>query len=192
MARRDNLPILLAEDDENDVLMFRRASRHANLPNPLAVVTDGNEVIAYLTGEGKYTDRRQYPLPGLLLLDLQMPGRNGFEVLQWLRGQLEFAHLEVIILSSSDQIRDINRGYEFGADSFLVKPRSFDEYIGMVEAFAAIACVCGKRATECIGIGRQRVASRAPWTHAPSLSLPWSLPRSAPHSSQAQRVAPGA
>jgi CheY-like chemotaxis protein len=134
MVRRDTSTILLAEDDENDVVMFRRAARHVNLGNPLVVVSDGNEVMACLAGEGKYADRRQYPLPGLLLLDLKMPGRDGFEVLQWLRGRSELSHLEVVVLSSSEAIRDINRAYEFGANSFLVKPRSFEEYIGMVEA----------------------------------------------------------
>jgi CheY-like chemotaxis protein len=134
MARTDTSAILLAEDDENDALMFRRAARHIKLSNPLVVVSDGNEVVAYLAGEGKYADRRQYPLPGLLLLDLKMPRRDGFEVLQWVRGRSEFADLEVVVLSSSDAIRDINRAYEFGANSFLVKPQSFEEYIGMAEA----------------------------------------------------------
>ena len=134
MARRDGTPILLAEDDENDVIMFRRASRHANLTNPLLVVNDGNEVIAYLSGEGKYADRKQFPIPGLLLLDLKMPRKDGFEVLQWLRSRPEFADLQVVVLTASDQFRDINRSYELGANSFLVKPTEFDEFVGMVEA----------------------------------------------------------
>jgi CheY-like chemotaxis protein len=134
MARRDSTPILLAEDDENDVVMFRRASHHANLTNPLLVVNDGNEVIAYLSGEGKYADRKRFPMPGLLLLDLKMPGRDGFEVLEWVRGRQELRDLQVVVLTASDQFRDINRSFELGANSFLVKPAEFDEFVGMVEA----------------------------------------------------------
>jgi DNA-binding response OmpR family regulator len=91
-------------------------------------------VIAYLRGDDKYADRRRYPLPGLLLLDLKMPRKNGFEVLQWLREQPEFAQLQVVVLSSSDEIKDINRAYELGANSFLVKPMFFSEFVGMLEA----------------------------------------------------------
>ena len=126
--------ILLAEDDENDIMMLRRAARHARFTNPLSIVNDGEEVIAYLCGEGKYAHRRRYPLPGLLLLDLKMPRKNGFEVLQWIREQPQFTDLQVVVLSNSDEIRDINRAYELGANSFLVKPMFFSEYVGMLEA----------------------------------------------------------
>jgi len=134
MARREISTILLAEDNENDVVMLRRAARQAKFTNPVQVVEDGEEAIAYLLGDRKYADRRRYPLPGLLLLDLKMPRRNGFEVLQWLREQPDFAQLQVIVLSSSDEISDINRAYELGANSFLVKPMFFSEFVGMLEA----------------------------------------------------------
>jgi len=97
-------------------------------------VNDGNEVIAYLSGEGKYADRKRFPMPGLLLLDLKMPGRDGFEVLEWVRGRQELRDLQVVVLTASDQFRDINRSFELGANSFLVKPAEFDEFVGMVEA----------------------------------------------------------
>ena len=133
MVSRDT-SILLAEDNENDIIMFRRAARNARFTNPLSIVIDGEEVIAYLLGNGKYADRRRNPLPGLLLLDLKMPRKNGFEVLQWLREQPRFTDLQVVVLSSSDEIRDINRAYELGANSFLVKPMFFSEFVGMLEA----------------------------------------------------------
>src|SRR5687767_13728739 len=133
MAHRDT-SILLAEDNENDVLMLRRAARNAKFSSPLQIVNDGEEVIAYLRGEGKFNDRRRYPLPGLLLLDLKMPRKSGFEVLQWLREQPQFFARQVVVLSSSDEIRDINRAYELGANSFLVKPMFFSEFVGMLEA----------------------------------------------------------
>jgi CheY-like chemotaxis protein len=126
--------VLLAEDSENDVLMFRRAARRAKFSQPLHVVTTGEEVVAYLNGDGEFSDRARYPLPGLVLLDLKMPRMDGFEVLEWVRRQPQFAALQVVVLSSSDEIRDINRAYQLGANSFLVKPLSFDEFVGMLEA----------------------------------------------------------
>ena len=134
MGLRGIPAVLLAEDSENDVLMFRRAARRAKFSQPLHVVTNGEEVVAYLKGEGRFSDRAQYPLPGLVLLDLKMPRMNGFEVLQWVRQQPQFTALQIVVLSSSDEIRDINRAYQLGANSFLVKPLSFDEFVGMLEA----------------------------------------------------------
>jgi DNA-binding response OmpR family regulator len=134
MGARDTSWILLADDNENDVLMFRRAARRANFNQPLQVVSNGEETIAYLKGEDKYQDRAKYPLPALVLLDLKMPRKDGFAVLEWMREQSGFETMQVVVLSSSDEIRDINRAYELGANSFLVKPVSFDEFVGMLEA----------------------------------------------------------
>ena len=157
MGSRGIPPVLLAEDSENDVLMFRRAARRANFSQPLHVVNNGEQVIAYLKGEGEFQDRAQHPLPGLVLLDLKMPRMNGFEVLQWVRRQSRFAALQVVVLSSSDEIRDINRAYQLGANSFLVKPLSFDEFIGMLEALRSYCLrvsqtVARRRAVEPAGV----------------------------------------
>jgi CheY-like chemotaxis protein len=120
--------ILLAEDEEDYVLLIRRAFSKANIPNPLHVVWNGQEAIAYLKGEGKYANRDEYPLPDLLLLDLKMPRVNGFEVLKWIREQPGLAPLRVLVLTSSDQIRDVNEAYKLGANSFLVKPLDFQDF----------------------------------------------------------------
>ena len=157
MGSRGIPPVLLAEDSENDVLMFRRAARRANFSQPLHVVNNGEQVIAYLKGEGEFQDRAQHPLPGLVLLDLKMPRMNGFEVLQWVRRQSRFAALQVVVLSSSDEIRDINRAYQLGANSFLVKPLSFDEFVGMLEALRSYCLrvsqtVARRRAVEPAGV----------------------------------------
>jgi CheY-like chemotaxis protein len=125
---------LLAEDNENDVLLTRRAFAKANLLNPVQVVSDGDEAMAYLKGEGKYANRAEYPLPELLLLDLKMPGKNGFEVLSWIREQPTFSSLRVVVLTSSDQIRDVNRAYQLGANSFLVKPVDFENFVQVSQA----------------------------------------------------------
>ena len=121
--------ILLAEDDENHVAFVKRAFKHANLLNPLFVVDDGEQAIAYLKGEGKYANRAEYPLPCLLLLDLKMPNKNGFEVLEWIRGQPGLSSLRVVVLTTSDQVRDVNRAYQLGANSFLTKPIDFRDFV---------------------------------------------------------------
>jgi CheY-like chemotaxis protein len=125
--------ILLAEDREDDIFLMRRAFSQANIINPIFVVRDGEETISYLKGEGKFSNRDEYPLPALLLLDLKMPRKNGFEVLQWIRAQPGLSALRVIVLTSSDQIWDVNRAYTLGANSFLVKPYDFMDLAAMMQ-----------------------------------------------------------
>jgi CheY-like chemotaxis protein len=120
--------ILLAEDEEDYVLLIRRAFEQAKISNPIHVVWNGQEAIAYLKGEGKYSNREEYPLPDLFLLDLKMPRVNGFEVLKWLRAQPGLAPLRVLVLTSSDAIRDVNEAYKLGANSFMVKPMDFQDF----------------------------------------------------------------
>ncbi len=124
--------ILLVEDDPNDVLLIRRAFEKAGVVNPLSVVSSGEEAVSYLRGEGKYADRREYPLPVIILLDLKMPRMNGFEFLEWLRAEPEFKKLIVVVLTSSRETPDINRAYEVGANSYLVKPVQMDDLIRIV------------------------------------------------------------
>ena len=130
----DEAIILLAEDNDDDVTMMRRAFKKANFLNPLYVVENGEQAIAYLQGAGKYASREEYPLPTLLLLDLKMPRKNGFDVLEWVRQQPGLSSLRVVVLTSSDEIRYVNRAYQMGANSFLVKPLDFSEFVRMTEA----------------------------------------------------------
>ena len=127
----DQAVILLAEDSEDDILLIRKAFAKAYINNPLQVVRDGAEAIAYLKGEGKYFNRAEYPLPDLILLDLKMPEVDGFEVLKWIRQQPELKRLRVIVLTASDHIRDVNIAYQLGANSFLVKPLDFENFVQM-------------------------------------------------------------
>jgi CheY-like chemotaxis protein len=120
--------ILLAEDRDDDVELIRRAFREGKIDNPLFVVKNGEEAVAYLKGEGKYQTRDEYPLPDLLLLDLKMPRMDGFEVLRWVRLQPGFSSLLVVVLTSSEEIRDVNKAYQLGANSFLVKPHDFQQF----------------------------------------------------------------
>lgn len=125
--------ILLAEDDHNDVLLIKRAFSKSRIVNPIACVGNGEEAVAYLKGEGMYTDRRRYPLPFLLLLDLKLPRLSGHEVLKWLREQPLLKRLPVVVLTSSKQPADINRAYELGANSYLVKPVVFEEFATLMQ-----------------------------------------------------------
>jgi len=125
--------ILLVEDDPNDVLLIRRAFRKSDVANPIQVVGDGEEAIAYLSGRGPYADRERYPLPVLLLLDLKLPRKSGFEVLEWLRQQPGLKRLPVAVLTSSAETPDINRAYDLGANSYLVKPVRFEGLLRMVQ-----------------------------------------------------------
>ena len=127
----DQAVILLAEDREDDVILIRRAFRSAFLDNPLQIVRDGEECIAYLAGMAKFSNRAEFPLPELLLLDLKMPRMDGFDVLLWLRQQPTLSSLRVIVITSSEALRDVNRAYELGASSFMVKPTDFENYIAI-------------------------------------------------------------
>lgn len=126
-------PILLVEDTRDDVLLIQRAFRKADLNVRMHVVNDGEAAIDYLAGNGAYADREQTPLPVLVLLDLKLPRRSGFEVLTWIREQPLLKRLPVVILTSSDQMQDVNRAYDLGANSYLVKPVEFNALMEMVK-----------------------------------------------------------
>src|SRR5881296_1298924 len=98
--------ILVADDSEEDILLIRKAFERGHITNPFFAVKSGDEAISYLKGEGKYSNRDEYPLPGLLLLDLKMPGTDGFEVLCWIRHQPGLSSMRIVVLTSSDHIRD--------------------------------------------------------------------------------------
>src|SRR4051812_26376261 len=118
----DGAVILLAEDLENDVVLVRKAFERAQIRNPMHVVRDGEEAIEYLRGEGKYANREEHPLPQLVLLDLKMPKVDGFDVLRWMRADMTFKAIPVLVLTSSDRINDVKLAYQLGANSFMVKP----------------------------------------------------------------------
>ena len=120
-------PILLAEDDENDVFLLRRAFRDAEIRNPLYVARDGQEVIDWLAGADGFSDRTKHPVPCLLILDLKMPRKSGMDVLEWRRRQPILNCLPVLVFSSSAHPYDIEKAYRLGANAFVVKPASNEE-----------------------------------------------------------------
>ena len=126
--------ILLAEDDENDVMLIKRAFSKSHVVNPIACVANGEEAVAYLSGQGSYGDRGTHPLPFMMLLDLKLPRLSGHEVLKWLRTQNNgLKRLPVVVLTSSREPADINRAYELGANSYLVKPVVFEEFTALLK-----------------------------------------------------------
>ncbi|MFN7140002.1 MAG: response regulator [Limisphaerales bacterium] len=127
-ARNAESPLLYVEDDPDDALLVQRAFRKLNILSPLHHVEDGEEATKYLLGTGTYADRRKYPFPRVMLADLKLPRRNGLELLEWLRKQRSsLRRLPVIILTSSNQMCDINEAYELGVNSYLIKPAGFDD-----------------------------------------------------------------
>ena len=141
----DPATILLAEDDENDVLIMRRAFKNANIINPLSVVRDGEEAIQYLRGTGHYADRVKHPFPCLLLLDLKMPKKSGFDVLDIIKNDPQLNRLVTVVLTSSRQGVDINRAYDLWANSFLVKPASVGELVELLKSLHTYWLVWNER-----------------------------------------------
>jgi len=114
--------ILLVEDDEHDVFFFRRALSKAGLQLPLRLVSDGEQAVQYLNGDGEYADRAEHPFPDIIFLDLKLPYLTGMEVLEYVQEQPALSTIEVIVLTSSPEERDRKRAFELGAREYLVKP----------------------------------------------------------------------
>ena len=127
----DNRPFLLVEDDSNDVYLLRLAFPKAGLQNPLQVVGNGAEAISYLSGTGEFADRNKFPIPAIILLDLNLPGKDGFEVLKWLADREIRQKVLVVVLTNSAKKSDVDRAYALKANFFLTKPSTFDELVEM-------------------------------------------------------------
>jgi CheY-like chemotaxis protein len=127
------MEILLVEDNEDDILLEQEALADAKLVNLMSVVRDGEEALAYLRRQGKYQNAR---LPGLILLDINMPKKNGFEVLNEIKMDADLKHIPVVMLTTSDSEADIVKSYARGACSFITKPMDFDKFRDVIRQFA--------------------------------------------------------
>ncbi len=128
----DQFTILLVEDEESDVLLIQRAFRK-HIEGQLYVTGNGEEAIEYLSGKGKYSDRKKFPFPDLVISDLKMPKLSGFELLAWIQEHRELRAIPTIVLSSSKLDRDVLRAYELGAKTYMVKPSDFHTLAEMVK-----------------------------------------------------------
>jgi CheY-like chemotaxis protein len=125
----DVVDVLLVEDDDGDVLMTREAFEHHKIRNKLHVVRDGEEALQFLHREGPYTDA---PRPGLILLDLNLPRRDGREVLAELKADRELRVIPVVVLTTSEAEEDIVRSYSLHANAYVSKPVDFDRFIDVI------------------------------------------------------------
>lgn len=116
--------VLYVEDEENDVLFMRAAFRRQGIDVPLQTVPNGQEAISYLAGDPPFADRQQHPFPAVVLLDVNLPLRSGFEVLHWIRQQPQLEALKVVMFSSSGRPEDRQRATELGATDYALKPSS--------------------------------------------------------------------
>lgn len=122
--------LLLIEDDPNDILLFEKAISRSPFEIEIVVLRDGEKAISYLSGDG---EDNGFPAPDLVLLDLKLPRKSGFEVLEWIKKHPVMRNTPVIILSSSKQTQDLKTAYNMGANSYLVKPTGFTELNTLVE-----------------------------------------------------------
>jgi CheY-like chemotaxis protein len=126
--------VLYADDSPDDRYFMIEAYKKAEIKNRLAIVEDGAQVLDYLNGAGKYADRAEHPLPGLIILDIKMPNMTGLEALQQLRRSREWEGVPVLMLSASGFPADIAVAYQFGAYGYLLKPSSITELFELVAA----------------------------------------------------------
>ena len=126
-------PILLVEDDVNDVFLVQHAMKKAGVANPIQVAGDGQQAIDYLKGTGKFFDSEKSPLPCLVLLDLKLPYVMGLDVLKWIRQQPGPA-LPVVVLTASGQDADIAASYRLGVNAYLIKPSEASKLEEMMKA----------------------------------------------------------
>ena len=129
--------LLMADDDPADCLLTEKALRKADITCPLYVVHDGAELMDYLKRRGDYADPSAAPRPSLILLDLNMPKVNGTEFLEQLRDEPELSSIPVVILTTSDDERDVAASYALGANAYLVKPSAFDDMVSVAQVVKA-------------------------------------------------------
>jgi CheY-like chemotaxis protein len=126
--------ILIAEDDAEDRMLTTEAMNESRLVNRIDFVEDGEELMDYLNNIGKYSDSKNYPLPGLILLDLNMPRKDGREALREIKSSPHLKKIPVIILTTSKAEEDIIRTYDLGVNSFITKPVTFNGMVNVMQA----------------------------------------------------------
>jgi CheY-like chemotaxis protein len=126
------MTILLAEDNEDDILLMQRAFQKIEGPPNLQVTRNGEEAIQYLEGEGEFADRKKHPVPGLIISDLNMPRKDGYDLIKWIRAHPECFVIPIVILTTSEPNGRIREAYRLGANACLRRPTTFDELLKLL------------------------------------------------------------
>lgn len=124
-GRRTTVTILMADDDDDDCMLAREALAESRLANDLYIVRDGEELMDYLYQRGQYVNSKMAPRPGLILMDLNMPRKDGREALREIKADPHLRHIPIVVLTTSKAEEDIYRSYDLGANSFITKPVTF-------------------------------------------------------------------
>jgi CheY-like chemotaxis protein len=130
-ARR--VVILIADDDAEDRLLVKEAMEEGRVANRLEFVEDGEELLDYLRNRGKYADKKQYPSPGLILLDLNMPRKDGREAMKEIKSDPQLRVIPIVVLTTSKAEEDILRTYDLGVNSFITKPVTFSSLVNIMQ-----------------------------------------------------------
>lgn len=133
MSRNDTVRILIADDDEDDLMLIADAFEESRLKNPIDFVKDGEELMLYLRKEGPYADTDDIPLPGIILLDLNMPKKDGRTALKEIREDPKLRNIPIVVLTTSKSEEDILKTYDLGVNSFITKPVTFDRLVDVVK-----------------------------------------------------------
>jgi CheY-like chemotaxis protein len=128
---RNKLVILWVEDDDNDVLLLQRAFKKAGIA-PVHICTNGEDAVRYLQGQPPYEDRQRYPVPTLVVTDINMPRASGFDLLKWIRNHPDCHVVPVVLFSGSAESHDISRAYQLGANAFFQKPARLENVVDLV------------------------------------------------------------
>lgn len=132
METEKNIVVLMAEDNEHDIVAIKRAWKKNAISNPLYIVNDGEECLEFLYRRGRYSSSDTAPRPGLLLLDINMPKMDGLTVLKHIRADPQFRNMHIVILTTSKADNDLVQGYELGANAYIVKPVGFENFAAVV------------------------------------------------------------
>jgi len=169
--------IMVVEDDPNDQFLIVQAFKKIGVTDPIQIVGGGAEAIAYMMGEGKFSDRQKYAYPTFIITDLKMPKGDGFTVLEFLKGNPQWKVIPTIVLSASSDLDDIKKSYMLGASSYHIKPQSHDELRNHLAVINAYWMTCqvpevdstGKQLlTDSVGkLGERFPQENDPATHTP-------------------------
>ncbi len=132
ISKNLEINILMADDDEDDILLTVKALKQSKLLNRLLSVKDGEELMDYLKRRGKYKNPESSPRPGLILLDLNMPKKDGREALREIKSDESLKDIPIVVFTTSKAEEDIYRSYKLGVNSFITKPVKFEELIGVI------------------------------------------------------------